>query len=229
MGKKNLFVAAIAALLGGSTAFAGIPSAVYDNIGGPNDGLSFSSNVLNDNWIYDDLHVSGGGLLAGFSFAYGTEAFQGFAEGDGDVVLYLDDGATSPGVLDTNEDTLLLTDNYRGLSATAGNFGAVIYERQDTILPVPSIVIPDGATIWAGMKFSHAFGGNLHGVHFAPISIGTSDQFTYDDNNPPFDLVTFGLPANAGLGWELYTVPVPEPTTLSLLAIGGIALLRRRR
>ncbi|HPF37364.1 MAG TPA: PEP-CTERM sorting domain-containing protein [Phycisphaerae bacterium] len=229
MGKKTLMIMALATLTTGSAAVAGIPSAVYDNIGGPNDGLSFSTNVLNDEWIYDDLQVSGGGLLAGVSFAYGTEAFQNFAEGDAQIELYLDDGATSPGVLDKNEDTLIFTDNYRGLTANTGPFGAVFFGRQDTIIPMPTSLIPNGATIWAGMKFTHTAGGNLHGVHFAPVSVGASDPFTYDDDSPPFDLLNFGLPANPGLGWELYTVPVPEPATLSLLGLGGLAIVRRRR
>ncbi len=226
--KKNTWLTmALALLASGTTALAGIPTPIYDNIGGPSDGLGFSTIVLNDQWAYDDLHVSGGGLLAGYSFAYGTEAFQGFAEGDGEIALYLDDGAGSPGTLDTNDDTLLLTESFRGLAASAGAFGAVIFEREDVFIPVPSIVIPNGATIWAGMKYTHVFGGNLHGVEFSPISIGSSDQFIYGDAIPPHDLINSGLPENTGLGWELYVIP--EPASLSLLAVGAIALLRRRR
>lgn len=226
--KKNTWLAmALALLASGTTALAGIPTPIYDSIGGPSDGLGFSTNVLDNQWAYDDLHVAGGGTLAGYSFAYGTEAFQGFAEGDGQIALYLDDGAGSPGVLDTNDDTLLLTEDFRGLSASAGAFGAVVFEREDVFIPVPTINIPAGSTIWAGMKYTRIFGGNLHAVQFSPISIGSSDQFTYSDASPPFDLISFGLPENSGLGWELYVIP--EPASLSLLAVGAIALLRRRR
>lgn len=225
---KNFLVMTMATLAGVSTALAGVPTPIYDNIGGPNDGLGFSTNVLNDQWVYDDLTVSGGGLLAGFSFAYGTEAFQGFAEGDAEVVLYLDDGATSPGTLDTAEDTLLVSESFQNLSATAGAFGAVIFERQDVVYPAPSVVIPNGATLWGGMKYTRIVGGNLHGVHFAPVSIGSTDQFTYDDNNPPFDLASFYPDdPNAGIGWELSVIP--EPASLTLLALGGVGLLLRRR
>lgn len=229
MKLRALLVLAIAMFVGQQTVMAGPPPAtpIYDSIGGTSDGLGFSTNVLNNEWVYDDLHVAGGGLLAGFSFAYGTEAFQGFAEGDGEIVIYLDDGATSPGTLDTNEDTLLVSESYRGLAASAGAFGAVLFERQDQLYPVPTVNIPAGATLWAGMTFTSTLGGNLHGVYFSPVSIGSSDNFTYDDNDPPFDLVNFGLPGGSGLGWELYVVP--EPATAALFVIGAVAVIRRRR
>lgn len=215
----------------GSTAMAGPlpppPMPIYDSIGESGDGLNLYTNVLDNEYAYDDLQVVGGGPLAGFSLAYGTEAFQGFAEGDAEIEFYLDDGATSPGALDTNEDTLLLTESLQGLSASAGAFGAIIFERANVFYPIPTVIIPDNATIWAGVRFNSTLGGLLRTVHFAPISIGSSDQFTYQENGPPLDTINFGLPANAGLGWELFVIP--EPATVSFIAAGGLMLLRRRR
>ena len=204
-----------------------LPMPIYDNIGGTGDGLNLYTEVLDGEFAYDDLQVVGGGPLAGFSLAYGTEAFQGFAEGNDEVEFYLDDGATSPGALDTNEDTLLLSESLQGLVASAGPFGSIIYERADVFYPIPTVTIPDNATIWAGVRFTSTAGGLLRTLHFAPISVGSSDQFTYQENGPPLDTINFGLPADAGLGWELYVVP--EPASLSFLAACGLVLLRRRR
>ncbi len=226
---KFFAAAGMAVALAASSAVAGPVTAVYDSIGPGSTGETFFTDVPDDVYGYDDLHVVGGGLLSSVRFAYGTEFFGGFAEGDGHVVLYLDDGATSPGALNTAEDTLLLTENVRGLSASTGPFGQVFYNVAEISFDNPSIVIPNNATIWAGVSFTRTLGGNLHAVYFAPISIGSSNHFTYPENGPPRDTIEFGLPENAGLGWELNVVPVPEPTTLSLIAIAGTAFIRRRR
>ena len=54
-----------------------------------------------------------------------------------------------------------------------------------------------------------------------PVLPGQTAQFTvYTDNT---------VDQNPFFGICMYPTPVPEPATLSLLALGGVALLRRRR
>lgn len=225
----RLTAVALVTALSASSARAGVVTTIYDSIGPGTTGETYFTASANDQYAYDDLHVAGGGAIDTIRFAYGTEFFGGQATGDAHVVLYLDDGATSPGSLDTAEDTLLFSDNLRGIQAFTGNFGQVTYRVGEFGFHDPSIIIPDNATVFAGVSFTRISGGSLHAVYFAPITVGSSDLFAYPEGGTPVNSIDFGLPENNSLGWEIDVVPVPEPMTLSLLAIGGIALIRRRR
>jgi hypothetical protein len=229
--KANLFM--LAAIVGAvsTTAFAApgpMPVAIYDNILDGSEGIDFYLGGGNSPTVHDDLHAVGGGDLIGIRFSYGTEYFGGPVTGDALVQLYLDDGATSPGVLDTSEDTQLVSESVRGIVATPGNFGAFRSEEHLIAFDTPAANIPANATLWASLTLSPTTSGTLRPVFHAPIGIGSSDILIYDDlNATTFDTVANGLPANAGLGFELFVTP--EPASLSLLALAGLAMIRRRR
>lgn len=104
----------------------------------------------------------------------------------------------------------------------------------------------------------NGFGGDAWSVLFTDFSMGglnpTSSQsgLSWVINNPfeelsTLDLYFYGDPVNPGdtatftvytdntaqelswFGMSVYPTPVPEPATLSILALGGLALLRRKR
>lgn len=232
--RRTLMTAVAALGMMTATTFAGpnppfMPIPIYDNILDGSEGIDFYLfSGGNGATVHDDLHVVGGGPLVGIRFSYGTEHFGGSVTGDALVRLYLDDGGSSAGTLDTNDDTLLVTASVRDIVATPGNFGAFRSEEHLIAFDTPPAIIPNNATIWASLTLSPTTVGALRPVFHAPIGIGSSDALIYDAvNNTTFDTVANGLPANAGLGFELYVVP--EPASLSLLAIGGLVILRRRR
>ena len=71
-------------------------------------------------------------------------------------------------------------------------------------------------TSWDATAPQHvSFNGTSHGDHFY---IGT------DWSNPPRNNLSF-----EGTIDEVYLSNVPEPATLSLLVLGGLALLRKRK
>ena len=71
---------------------------------------------------------------------------------------------------------------------------------------------------------------NLDGIEFSML-IGELDSLNWLDVTGPW--VTFDAAAQSSLNsWDAIegnTLVVPEPGTLSLLALGGLAMLRRRR
>lgn len=86
----------------------------------------------------------------------------------------------------------------------------------------------------AGLAFTTPVFGNgivLASVQFMPVGLGTTGLAMGDDQatdvTEGFALFPSGF-ASVQYGTGSITVVVPEPATLTLLALGGLALIRRR-
>ena len=107
-------------------------------------------------------------------------------------------------------------------------------------------ILPAG-TFWAGVSFGNGNGStgvtadelsNLGQATFDPPTVGTStDNFFQSDDggsfltaNPGGAIYDFGGSPAANFGWQFaVTSAVPEPTSLAVLAVAGVAALGRRR
>ncbi len=132
---------------------------------------------------------------------------------------------TEPGALDDGTDTVIQLPNFidplpvKHMRIQMGFDGAVSGE-----LLAQSILIeasdPAGTPQWSIVDYSP---GDLN-WHYVDIDIWP---------NPDSEVITIFGESGAAPGNLLYievdTVSVPEPMTMSLLAAGGLALLRRRR
>jgi hypothetical protein len=106
---------------------------------------------------------------------------------------------------------------------------------------VSSFVLTPGI-LWAGLTFDNNNGGtgataaqmdNLGSGLFDPPVEGTSNDGMFrtntfgsffTTNNPAGAAVNFGGNPVANVGWQI----IPEPTSLALLALGALAMVRRR-
>ena len=212
-----------------SPAFAG-PILAYENIGASWTDIDGLFSVPLGEWGLDDLNVVGGGDLVSLTFAYGSLPgfFTPVSTADADVMLVVDDGNGAYG----SEDTLIYTENFRELTCSSSAPGAAYYLGQHTVNFDPGdVVIPSGARIWAGLRFSNQIAGNtMQAVFFGPPTVGSTNGFVYAEDVGAGGLphvIAMAAPADAGLGFALSVIP--EPTSLTLFALGAMSLLCRRR
>lgn len=210
-------IVAIALTIGlaASTASA---QAIYDNFGSGSGYVECGS--FGTQTCADDMVVANGGRLTSFKYKFfnnGGDFFGGSETQSWDISLALDDGNGMP----DPADTVLYTNSYVNANIPFGT----VYEGNEALF-AGNIVVSPGATIW-GVVSGLGFNMGLRMNDAAP-SVGSTDVNVYrfgDDFNGAVD---GSMQGNSGWQLQLNAI-VPEPGTLSLLGIGALALIRRRR
>ena len=214
--KRSLLVLAVAAMLLGSaaTTFAGAPTLVPDYRGAPNSVHAIF------NWMYGDVQVIGG--EPNFDDSYWETTV--FETGGGSYPL----DPTTPGAFDDGLNTTVDLPNFIDELPVKHMRVVMRFDGEvDLELLIQSINVsasdPEGTPSWgivgAGMDYEQ------FATYYVDIDI---------EPNP--DSETIAILGDVGanivpgnlLQIEVDTVSVPEPMTMSLLAAGGLAILRRR-
>ncbi len=104
---------------------------------------------------------------------------------------------------------------------------AIANGQQTLTFAVPNVVVPDNFT-WT-VQYANPLGMTDIGPRMAdPPTVGSSGN-DFWQNNPPWVNYWFGGVPVANFMAQVNAEAVPEPASLTALALGGLALLRRRR
>lgn len=203
--------------------YAGGFGEIYDNlpaqVGGPSN-VAFAFGVGAGNWILDDIHS-----MAGTTFSHAHMLVQGFtATGQlhSHILAYYSNNSAN-----THVGTLLLTVG-SGPAAFlyAGLVGPPAGYAQFWSLSHPVVVAPNAA-MWMGFTSldGKSYWGNAGTLLPNP---GTSDPsvLAIASGSSPFAVPSTVPTSTGNMNWA---VGVPEPTTIAVLAIGGLLALRRRK
>jgi len=192
-------------LYGGQLDWSGAP-----NIGGWNLVGSKAELIVHDTFNTPDIDgVQGSRVLCHSTF-------------DGGGMLKFEVGATSNGLLDLHgyfwfdKGGIDIIDT--GGSSLAPGTVVVLARSRDWSL--------SGSPTHGFMNIPQVI---LDAYNFSPGAIGQlSVRLVPDNSLPDFDTDGDGILDGQGYTEELI-LTIPEPATLSLLALGGLALIRRRR
>ena len=102
--------------------------------------------------------------------------------------------------------------------------GAVNFYLNGTLLD--SVAFDEFVTIGNEFYDATVAYGNNSANRIAPISIGDLTLAPQNAGAAGFDQVVFSLGGSGAIDTITF---VPEPATMSLLALGGVASIRRRR
>ncbi len=184
---------------------AGTTNPVYDNTVN-SSGYYYNTNGLEEG---DDLEMTAGGQMDHFAFGYYDPSGDGAVTTSAEVRFY--DIATFVG---DGTDTPIVSYTVTDLP---GEGGWIVGVDLDT----PSPVLP--ANIVMSVQLDNAVDAGL--LIYDPPTIGASqDMFWLNDGTGNWYYFGGNPVANFALEVEM----VPEPASLALLALGGLALLRRR-
>ncbi|MHC4983391.1 MAG: PEP-CTERM sorting domain-containing protein [Planctomycetota bacterium] len=139
---------------------------------------------------------------------------------------------------------IAMTLNEFDIVSGSGTVGARIYDTSTTDLiasadtGVPqgfdqSVTIPISASLLAGQTyrigfFIYASGDQGSGDLFVPDSFPYTESTGLLQINQGYGLAADAFPTEFSVATPMMEIVIPEPTTMGLLALGGLALLRRR-
>jgi hypothetical protein len=205
-GGMTLFWAtlAVATIVGTSAGDA----IVYDNLATSQDG-----SVAPGEGVQAGDQVTLGGTareLTQLDILYTT---GGIATADLQARIYANDGS------DGKPGTLLWD---------SGVLDDVLFSEGDNVVvfQIPNVTVPDTIT-WAVTEYN-VIGPALNLRFYDPPTIGSSGDFLWvNAGSGWYSSDPLGEQKVANLGAAVHAIP--EPATLSLVALGGLALLRRKR
>lgn len=178
---------------------------------------------------FDSYYGSAAGDVVGFRFTVDTATGDPFLRVDDLGVLWND----ADGGLDSNHMVGLWRNSDQALLASAlvtpasGTIGDWAYEPAS-----PSgVLLADGEEYTLGAMYAS---GDSDSYYSSPSSINLQHITSTNGVFPAAAELGFVYPENdstnlARLGPNMNVTPVPEPATLTLIGLGTVALIRRRR
>lgn len=194
-----------------------------------NNGSPFTGNLQYDWWFYDPNGATNGSAFRDFS----SIGYYDTAPGATDY----------PGTGSLNSGVSVVERLCAGASSdTNGTYNAGVYQ----VRVVGMAGGYDGSTGWFNTTVARTVGWHHAEIVIGPRAADTSNPVTFYIDNLATPVLTGTTVVNAGYnilemngdfgtatGYfddvSLATLPVPEPAGLSLLALGGLVAIRRRR
>lgn len=204
---------------GGTSSRASVT--IYDNWTSPGSAL-VGAFVAGTDEIADDCTTTGGGLLTSMGFNIGNaNGATGTTLTGGQVAIRFYDLGTGNFISGFNA-------NLPALSLAPGSYSRISFadgalDSLNINIPATGVYVSTqvNSTTWTGGGTSANVGYELK----APILVGSSADVLFDVTTA--SSFNFGGNPKANTAYFLH-VAVPEPTSLALLALGGLLGLRRR-
>jgi len=227
--------------LGGTRGTTGIYSNVANFLGSgfANGGSALQAGNTITRLVADDLGLINSAAVTEVNqITFAVANFNATATNCRARIRFWQNGAGVPGAYLTDSDSATSI----GFSFNPFNFAPGVTLLTGNLTGAGWSLAAGPSTIWAGLTFDNNTGtsgataatlDNMGVGLFDPPTEGTSADNLFETTaagsffptpNPAGSLFNFGGAPIANAGWEL----VPEPSSLALLALGALALARRR-